>query len=341
MTVNTTVTVRVPAKVNLQLAVGPRREDGFHDLVNVFHAVSLFDEVTVREAPPRQPNPSGAGESASSGADTGVSVTAADPPEASACAGLTAGGGLGSHLARVPLDGSNLAARAVALLAERTGRGSPVTVHLDKHIPVAGGMAGGSADAAAALLACDRLWGCDLPPRTLAGYAADLGSDVPFALMGATAVGMGRGEILRPLAAPGRLRWVFALSPHGLSTASVFGEYDRLRPDAPEPRLDPALATALAGGDPAALGAALTNDLQEAALSLLPELERTLKTGSGAGALGALVSGSGPTCAFLVGGVDEAEADGREAAVVAELEGSGLCEQVVSAYGDVPGATVL
>ncbi|WP_150236730.1 4-(cytidine 5'-diphospho)-2-C-methyl-D-erythritol kinase [Nocardiopsis quinghaiensis] len=341
MTVDTTVTVRVPAKVNLQLAVGPGREDGFHDLVNVFHAVSLFDEVTVKEAPPRRPNPSGAGESAPAGAGRAAGAGPGGPAEEPAFAGLTAGGGLGSHLARVPLDDSNLAARAVALLAERTGRGHPVTVHLDKHIPVAGGMAGGSADAAAALLACDHLWGCGLSLETLAGYAADLGSDVPFALLGATAVGTGRGEVLRPLAAPGRLRWVFALSPHGLSTASVFGEYDRIRPDAPEPRLDPALADALTSGDPAALGAALTNDLQEAALSLLPELERTLRTGSGAGALGALVSGSGPTCAFLVGGGDGDEAAEREAAVVAELEGSGLCEQVVSAYGDVPGATVL
>ncbi|WP_435108237.1 4-(cytidine 5'-diphospho)-2-C-methyl-D-erythritol kinase [Nocardiopsis synnemataformans] len=327
MTVNTTVTVRVPAKVNLQLAVGPRREDGFHDLVNVFHAVSLFDEVTVQAASSRRPSPSG-----------GVGSAAAE-----VFAGLTASGALGSHLSRVPLDGSNLAASAVTLLAERTGRGFPVTVHLDKHIPVAGGMAGGSADAAAALLACDRLWGCDLPLEELVGYAADLGSDVPFALLGATAVGMGRGEILRPMTSPGRFRWVFALSAHGLSTASVFAEYDRIRPDAPEPRRDRALADALASGDPAALGAALTNDLQEAALSLLPELERTLKTGAGAGALGSLVSGSGPTCAFLVGGGDEEESvvAEREAAVVAALEGSGLCEQVVTAYGDVLGATVL
>jgi 4-diphosphocytidyl-2-C-methyl-D-erythritol kinase len=326
VTVNTTVTVRVPAKVNLQLAVGPRREDGFHDLVNVFHAVSLFDEVTVQAASSRRPSPPGGVGSA-----------------AGAFAGLTAGGALGSHLSRVPLDGSNLAARAVTLLAERTGRGLPVTVHLDKSIPVAGGMAGGSADAAAALLACDRLWGCGLPLEELLGYAADLGSDVPFALLGATAVGMGRGEILRPMTSPGRFRWVFALSPHGLSTASVFAEYDRIRPDAPEPLLDRVLADALVSGDPAALGAALTNDLQEAALSLLPELERTLKTGAGAGALGSLVSGSGPTCAFLVGGGDERESvvAEREAAVVAALEGSGLCEQVVTAYGDVPGATFL
>ncbi len=330
VTVDTTVTVRVPAKVNLQLAVGPRREDGFHDLVNVFHAVSLFDEVTVKRASPCRQSPS-------------EGVGRDDPPgepEESAFAGMSVGGDLGSHLSRVPLDSSNLAARAVNLLAERTGRGFPVTVHLDKDIPVAGGMAGGSADAAAALLACDRLWGCDLPAGVLTEYAADLGSDVPFALLGATAVGRGRGEILRPLPSPGRFRWVFALSPRGLSTAEVFAEYDRVRPDAPEPRLDDALVDALAEGDPVALGAALTNDLQDAALSLLPELGRTLRTGTDEGALGALVSGSGPTCAFLVGGDDD-EATERETAVVAALESSGSCERVVRAWGDVPGATVL
>ncbi|GHC77256.1 4-diphosphocytidyl-2-C-methyl-D-erythritol kinase [Nocardiopsis terrae] len=316
MTVNTTVTVRVPAKVNLQLAVGPRREDGFHALVNVFHAVSLFDEVTVKAAPPRQSR---------------------------ALTELTAAGQSESHLARVPLDGSNLAARAATLLAEETGAGSPVDIHIDKRIPVAGGMAGGSADAAAALVACDRLWGCGLPRERLLELAARLGSDVAFGLVGDTAVGTGRGELLEPLASPGRFRWVFALSTRGLSTADVFGEYDRLRPDAPEPRLDAALEKALAGGGARALGRALSNDLQPAALSLLPELERTLEAGRSAGALGALVSGSGPTCAFLLGGGDEDpdEVAEREAGVVAALRSTGLCEQVVPADGDVPGSTVL
>ncbi|WP_084392825.1 4-(cytidine 5'-diphospho)-2-C-methyl-D-erythritol kinase [Nocardiopsis listeri] len=315
MTVNTTVTVRVPAKVNLQLAVGPGREDGFHDLVNVFHAVSLFDEVTVQDAYPRRQSPL---------------VT------------LTAGGEMGSHLARVPLDESNLAARAALSMARETGRGGPVDIHLRKNIPVAGGMAGGSADAAAALVACDRLWGCGLSRERLLESAARLGSDVAFGLVGATAVGTGRGEILEPMASPGRYRWVFALSGRGLSTADVFAEYDRLRPDAPTPRADPELAKALADGDAVALGRSLSNDLEPAALSLLPELERTLTAGRGAGALGALVSGSGPTCAFLVGGdeVPSVVAE-REAAVVAALRSTGLCEQVVAADGDVPGATIL
>lgn len=275
MTVDTTVTVRVPAKVNLQLAVGPRREDGFHALVNVFHAVSLFDEVTVKAASPRQSH---------------------------ALTALTATGQSESHLARVPLDETNLAARAALLLAEETGSGFPVDIHLDKHIPVAGGMAGGSADAAAALVACDRLWGCGLSRERLLDLAARLGSDVAFGLVGDTAVGTGRGELLDPMASPGRYRWVFALSTRGLSTADVFGEYDRLRPDAPDPRLDLALQQALASGDAEALGRSLSNDLQPAALSLLPELQRTLDAGRSAGAIGALVSGSGPTCAFLIGG---------------------------------------
>lgn len=316
VTVDTTVTVRVPAKVNLQLAVGPGREDGFHDLVNVFHAVSLFDEVTVKDASVRRSH---------------------------ALTGLTADGDLGSPPTRVPLDSSNLAARAAELLARTTGRGTPVDMHLSKHIPVAGGMAGGSADAAAALVACDRLWGTGLSRSELLELAARLGSDVAFGLVGHTAVGTGRGQFLEPMATTGRFRWVFALSPHGLSTGAVFGEYDRLRPNAPEPKENPTLNAALASGDAAVLGAALSNDLQPAALSLLPELERTLKVGEAAGALGSLVSGSGPTCAFLVGGGGEAPAvlDAREAEVIAALEGSGLCERVVTAHGDVPGATVL
>lgn len=308
MTVKTTVTVRVPAKVNLQLAVGPRREDGYHELVNVFHAVSLFDEVTVTEAPARARRPFVA---------------------------LTAGGDLGSHLDRVPLDETNLAARAALMLARETGAGAPVDIHLDKRIPVAGGMAGGSADAAAALVACDALWGTGLPGEALLEFASRLGSDVAFPLVGGTAVGTGRGERLTPLADTGRYHWVFALSSHGLSTAAVFAEYDRIRPDAPEPRPDAALEAALAAGDARALGAALTNDLEPAALSLLPGLERTLAAGRAAGALGALVSGSGPTCAFLV------EDAAAAVAVAAALREGGWCERAVTAYGRVPGTTLL
>ncbi|WP_181874406.1 4-(cytidine 5'-diphospho)-2-C-methyl-D-erythritol kinase [Marinitenerispora sediminis] len=300
----TAVTVRVPAKVNLQLAVGPAREDGYHDLVNVFHAVSLFDEVTVTRA---EPGPSR----------------------------LSVAGGLDSHTARVPLDGTNLAARAAELLAREAGVEAAVSIHLAKAIPVAGGMAGGSADAAATLVACNTLWRAGLSDADLHALAARLGSDVPFPLLGGSAVGTGRGEHLTPMPCGGRFTWVFALAEGGLSTAAVFGEYDRLRPDAPRPEPDPSLAAALAAGDAPALGAALSNDLQRAALSLRPELRRTLDAGRAAGALGAIVSGSGPTCAFLA-------ADGAAAGeIAAALAESGHCARTVQAYGDVPGATVL
>ncbi|MBV2362010.1 4-(cytidine 5'-diphospho)-2-C-methyl-D-erythritol kinase [Streptomonospora sp. NEAU-YY374] len=315
MTTKTAVTVRVPAKVNLQLAVGPAREDGYHDLVNVFHAVALFDEVT---------------------------VTGADSRAEGACAGLgvedATGGGLAGHVARVPVDGTNLAARAAELVAEACGGPgavAPVRLLLRKAIPVAGGMAGGSADAAAALVACNAWWDAGLTREDLLALAARLGSDVAFPLLGGTAVGTGRGEVLTPVESPGRYHWVFALAEGGLSTPEVFAAYDRLRPEAPAPAGDPELMAALAAGDARRLGAALSNDLQPAALELRPELGAVLECGRAAGALGAFVSGSGPTCAFLAASADHA------AAVAGALEESGRCERAVTAHGDVPGATLL
>lgn len=301
------VTVRVPAKVNLQLAVGPARDDGYHDLVNVFHAVSLSDEATVTAAGPH----------ATPGAPQLSVDTEPGPP------------------AEVPLDGTNLASQAARLVAEACDRPCPGRIHLRKNIPVAGGMAGGSADAAAVLVACNTLWNAGLSESELGSLAAELGSDVAFPLLGGTAVGTGRGELLTPLDSPGRYHWVFALATTGLSTGAVFREYDRLRPHAPAPCHDPELERALATADAAALGAALSNDLQRAALSLRPDLEGVLRTGRAAGALGALVSGSGPTCAFLAG-------DGEAArSLAAELEHSGVCQRTVVAHGHVPGATVV
>jgi 4-diphosphocytidyl-2-C-methyl-D-erythritol kinase len=303
----TSVTVRVPAKVNLRLAVGPVRGDGYHGLVNVFHAVSLHDEVTVSPRSDLAP---------------GQAVLSVD-------------GERPDHVARVPLDDSNLAARAAALLARHVPHATGVHIHVHKAIPVAGGMAGGSADAAAALVACDALWEGGTPRERLLELAAELGSDVAFPLIGCTAVGTGRGEQLSPLPVQGTFHWVFALVDGGLSTAKVFAEYDRLRPDAPEPTLDDALVAALAAGDARRLGAALTNDLQPAALALRPELGDLLEAGRAAGALGALVSGSGPTCAFLAESADHA----RELA--AALRASGTCADTVTAHGPVPGATVV
>ncbi|MBD2892850.1 4-(cytidine 5'-diphospho)-2-C-methyl-D-erythritol kinase [Actinomadura nitritigenes] len=304
--------VRVPAKVNLQLGVGPIREDGYHDLVNVFHAVSLFDELTAEPA-------------------DGLELAVEAAPYSRVAIG------------RVPADARNLAARAAVLVASRLGVEPRVRLRIRKAIPVAGGMAGGSADAAAALVACARLWDDrERPALTrddLMEMGAELGSDVPFALLGGTAIGVGRGERLTPALTRGTFHWVFAAADGGLSTPEVYAECDRLREaageSAPRPSVAEDLMTALATGDAKALGAALANDLQPAALELRPSLARTLNAGRDLGAIGALVSGSGPTCAFL------AETDEDAADLAAALDGAGVAEQIVRAQGPVPGATVL
>jgi 4-diphosphocytidyl-2-C-methyl-D-erythritol kinase len=295
------VTVRVPAKVNVQLAVGAARPDGFHDLANVFLAVGLHDEVTATPAP-------------------SLRLT---------CEGPDAD--------QVPLDGTNLAARAARALAERYGVEPAVHLHLAKDIPVAGGMAGGSADAAGALVACDALWGTNAPREELLDICAELGSDVPFGLVGGAALGTGRGEKLRPLEVGGTFHWVFAVADGGLSTPAVYREFDRLTEgtDVPDPTASEALLSALAKGDATALAATLTNDLQPAALSLRPALADTLAAGRTAGALAALVSGSGPTTAFLT-------PDAETATTVADaLLASGTCRTARTTTAPAPGATVL
>ncbi|KUL35572.1 4-diphosphocytidyl-2C-methyl-D-erythritol kinase [Streptomyces sp. NRRL F-4489] len=302
------VTVRVPAKVNVQLAVGGRRPDGFHDLANVFLAVGLYDEVTATPA------------------DT-LTLT---------CSGPDAD--------QVPLDASNLAARAATALAARHGLEPRVHLHIAKDIPVAGGMAGGSADAAAALLACDTLWGTHTSRDELLALCAELGSDVPFSLVGGAALGRGRGELLEPLPVGGTFHWVFAVADGGLSTPAVYKECDRLRDatgqgattaDIPDPEPSPALLAALRTGDPAALAAALDNDLQPAALSLRPSLAATLTAGTAAGALAALVSGSGPTTAFLAATPEDADR------IATTLRTSGTCRTARPTTGPAPGATVV
>ncbi|MGP4046492.1 4-(cytidine 5'-diphospho)-2-C-methyl-D-erythritol kinase [Streptomyces sp. 2A115] len=294
------VTVRVPAKVNVQLAVGGARPDGFHDLANVFLAVGLYDEVTVSPA-------------------DALRVTC-EGPDAS----------------QVPLDRTNLAARAAEKLAARVGRAADVHIHIAKDIPVAGGMAGGSADGAGALLACDALWGTGAARSELLDICAELGSDVPFSLVGGAALGTGRGEKLRVLDVGGAFHWVFAVADGGLSTPAVYGEFDRLNEgvDVPEPVASRVLLDALAKGDSVALAAALSNDLQAAALSLRPSLSDVLAAGRSAGALAGLVSGSGPTTAFLT-------RDAESAAKVADALGSGTCRTARVAVGPVAGATVV
>ena len=295
------VTVRVPAKVNVQLAVGAARPDGFHDLANVFLAVGLYDEVTVTPA-------------------DGLRITCSGP-----------------DAAQVPLDASNLAARAASALAAVHGIAPDVHIHIDKDIPVAGGMAGGSADGAGALLACDALWGTGTPREDLLALCAELGSDVPFSLVGGAALGTGRGERLTPVEVGGTFHWVFAVADGGLSTPAVYREFDRLTEGTrvPGPVASDALLDALRSGDAKALAAALSNDLQAPALSLRPSLSATLAAGTEAGALAALVSGSGPTTAFLT----EDAAAARE--VAAALTASGTCRTARTAASPAPGATVL
>jgi 4-diphosphocytidyl-2-C-methyl-D-erythritol kinase len=289
--------------------------------VTVFHAVSLFDEVTARPAERDAVSVSG------EGAD------------------------------RVPEDGDNLALRAVAALRAEVDQKTPagdagVHITIVKRIPVAAGLAGGSADAAAALVACNELWGAGAGQPQLLEIAARVGSDVAFALLGGTAVGRGRGERLTPALAPATpYHWVLAFADGQLSTPAVYAALDRLRAaeaggsaakrpsaakhGAAEPALDAALMSALRSGDARQLGRALSNDLQPAALSLFPALRKTLAAGLELGALGALVSGSGPTCLFLAASAD------RALDLAASLAGAGVCRSVARATGPVPGAAVV
>jgi 4-diphosphocytidyl-2-C-methyl-D-erythritol kinase len=350
----TAVTARAPAKVNLQLAVGPPRAHGYHDVVTVYHAVALFDEVTV--APAERDSVIVTGE----GADS------------------------------VPADGANLAVRAADALVRAVGPGcrdSPgLAIRISKRIPVAAGLAGGSADAAATLVACNELWRTGLSQAELCELASGIGSDVAFGLVGGTAVGMGRGDRVIPALAAGTYHWVLAFATGGLSTAEVYAAVDRMRgmtgaevaerqaAGAERPRqaagtgrparagqaargqaaraanagrpgnadqaglvspsLDNRLMAALRSGKADEVGPLLTNDLQPAAISLRPDLRRTLAAGAEHGALAAIVSGSGPTCAYLA-------KDARHgAALAAALAGAGVCRSVVHVAGPAPGAIV-
>jgi len=299
-----TVTVRVPAKVNLQLSVGPREADGFHSLVTVFQAISIFDEVTITLA---QPN-------------SGVSISIS-----------------GDHIHGVPADSNNLAVKAAELIAQEYDLDIDVHIDIKKSIPVAGGMAGGSADAAATIVAIDYLFSLGMNREEMSEIAAQLGSDVPFMLSGGTAIGTGHGEQLTPALSRGTYHWVLALSSVGLTTPAVYAECDRLRAelDIAEPQTHEVLMQALLAADPKTVGASLTNDLQAAACSLRPALRLVLDVGQEYGALGALVSGSGPTVAFLVAD----EEAGLDLAVA--LTASGVVGSVARAYGPVGGAKVL
>ena len=295
------IRVRAPGKINLSLGVGRCREDGYHPLSTVFQAVSLYEEVTAGPAP-----------------ELTVTVT-------------------GAQAELVPVDATNLAWRAAQLLADTVGLEPMVHLQIHKGVPVAGGMAGGSADAAAALLACDALWGTGLSRAELTELAAELGADVPFALLGHTAVGSGRGDVLSPAMSRGRYHWALALRDEGLSTPSVYARFDALADllvgDAPEP--DRALLSALRTGDPELVGRALGNDLEPAALELAPELVETARVAEEAGALGVVVSGSGPTVAVL------GRSPQHALALQAALTAAGVADHVLGAHGPVPGARIV
>ncbi|WP_347346574.1 4-(cytidine 5'-diphospho)-2-C-methyl-D-erythritol kinase [Microbacterium sp.] len=298
------VHVRAPGKLNVFFQVGEAGPDGYHDVASAYQAVSLFEDVVATPA-------------------DGFTIEVHGDVDTSG----------------VPRDDRNLAIRAARLVARELGYEGGVHLDVHKGVPVAGGMGGGSADAAAALLACDALWGGGLTHADLHRLAARLGADVPFSLLGGTAVGTGRGDVLTPALAHGRVDWVLVTSDEGLSTPTVYRELDRLRdagralrPQA-EPRVAPAVLQALRAGDPVALAAAVNNDLQAAAFSLRPDLAALVALGESQGALAGIVSGSGPTLAFLAGG-PVAAADLCE-----EFVASGLDARHV--HGPVPGARLL
>ena len=298
------VRVRAPGKLNLLFEVGEVQDDGYHDVASAYQAVSLYEDVWAQEA-----------------SDFSVAISGT------------------IDVSGVPVDDRNLALRAARLLASQIGYDGGVHLEIVKHVPVAGGMGGGSADAAAALLACDALWGADLGAAALQRLAARLGADVPFALMGGTAIGVGRGDQLSPALAKGRFDWVVVPSDEGLSTPDVYRHLDTLRADggivrAPRaPAVDMGVLQALRAGDPVALAERVRNDLQAAALSLRPGLRDTLEVGEQAGALAGMVSGSGPTLAFL--------AKDAESALELQVVLSAAGYQALHVHGPVHGARII
>jgi 4-diphosphocytidyl-2-C-methyl-D-erythritol kinase len=291
---NDPVIVEVPAKINLALGVAPLGADNFHELITVFHAVSLFDTVTAKPS------------------SRGVTLTIE-----------------GEGAQWLPVNDSNLAVKAAKLLAQHHGIKPQVDLHIEKRIPVSGGMAGGSADAAGALIACDRLWETNTSREELESLAAQLGSDVTFSLRGGTALGQGRGQLVTSVIATGEYHWVIALAEGGLSTPKVYSEFDRMQAvlGSGPPEVPTALLLALRAGDSRELGAELINDLEPAAMALMPSLRKTLDVGRDLGAIGAMVSGSGPTCIFLSRSQDDA------VNLAASLSGAGVCRSVRIAMG--------
>ena len=298
------VIARVPAKVNLQLAVGPLGADGFHEVTTVFQAISLFDDVTVATAPE----------------NNGISIQ---------ITGQTSTG--------VPSDSSNLAVKAATLMIKNYDLPSDINIKLKKEIPVAGGMAGGSADAAGVIVGLDSLFELGLSRDEMEMVGSKIGADVPFSICGGVAIGTGRGDQITPALFKGSYNWVLALSGQGLATPSVYAECDRLREglSISTPVVSEQLMQALRAGDAKALGKSLSNDLQPAACSLRPALRLVLDVGLDYGALGGIVSGSGPTVAFLV------KDDEHAMDLTVALSSSGVISSVVRATGAVAGARII
>ena len=300
------VTASAPGKTNLFFAVGPLLVDGFHEVASVYLALDLREEVTV------------------SPAETwSVSVTGNISAE---------------QIASVPTGEDNLVVRAAKHVAELAQvPAQPTSFAIDKHVPVAGGMGGGSADAAAALLAVNALWHAGVESQLSESVA--LGADVPFALAGGIAVGLGRGEVLTQIESVPAINLVLVTSDEGLSTPAVYKRLDELRAargvdpmEAPEATVPDEFIRALQSGDQAAISTLLINDLQEAALDLRPDLRKTIEDGLVAGALSGFVSGSGPTIAFLV-----ADADGAES-IAQKLHSQGY--HALAAAGPAAGAFI-
>ena len=304
------VRARASGKVNLQLSVGPQGDDGYHSLASVFQAVDLYETVT-----------------ATTRDDGAITLTMEWDPA------------LGENSKDVPLDDTNLAWRAAEAVRAAFGIVDGVDLHIVKGVPVAGGMAGGSADAAAALVACAELWDCGASRDDLHALAAMLGADVPFCLMGHTAVGLGKGDELSPAMTRGEFHWVFAVQQDGLSTPAVFSRFDQMVAlgdlVVDRPRVDAEVMSALIAGDAHRLGASLANDLEAPALSLAPYLAEVIGIMDDAAALGVVVSGSGPTVAGLAGSRQHAEAIG------AMVAAAGAADVVLTASGPATGAVLI
>jgi len=278
----TIVTATAPAKVNLVFEVGPLQANGYHDVNTLFLALDLREEVTVSKALP----------------GTGISI-------------FVKGDGLPSrHLAAVPTDSSNLVAKVAVLLSQKLDIETPdIQIDILKRIPVAGGMAGGSADAAAMLVAFNEyahqeFGTARLSTEELMDVAAELGSDISFCVLGQLAVGTGRGEQLQSVTPfPFDTHWVLAISPQGLSTPSVYAMFDEL---GVLPNFSDLMQVSGSITSLDALALALSNGLQDAALALMPQLESLIEEIEGLGALKAIVSGSGPTIAALCSSKDQA-----------------------------------